>query len=206
MATLDWNARFDTDDYVFGRAPSQFLKRRVALLRAGMSALLVADGEGRNSVWLAEQGLAVRAFDPAPTGVAKAQRLAAERGVSIETEIADVESFDWDATQYDLVVGIFIQFAGPALRAAMFGGMLRALKPGGLLLLHGYTPKQLDYGTGGPPYVENLYTEALLRDAFGVLEIEELIAYERELQEGAGHAGMSALIDLTARKQAAERP
>ena len=99
-----------------------------------------------------------------------------------------------------MVVAIFIQFAPPAERATIFAGMKRTLKPGGLLLLHGYRPEQVDYGTGGPPQREHMYTEALLREAFGDIEIVRLAAYDRVIEEGTGHAGMSALIDLVAKK------
>ena len=88
----------------------------------------------------------------------------------------------------------------PELRAAIFAGMQQTLAPGGLLLLHGFTPAQLAYGTGGPPCAELLYTPDLLRDAFAQMEILQLEEYERELQEGTGHAGHAALIDLVARK------
>jgi hypothetical protein len=99
-----------------------------------------------------------------------------------------------------LVVAIFIQFAGPDDRARLFALMKDALKPGGILMLHGYRPKQIEYGTGGPPHAENMYTEELLREAFSDMDILHLESYDREIQEGEGHAGLSALIDLVARK------
>ncbi|MDE2586228.1 MAG: class I SAM-dependent methyltransferase, partial [Betaproteobacteria bacterium] len=109
-------------------------------------------------------------------------------------------AWEWPEAAYDLVVAMFIQFAGPAERDVLFAGMQRALKPGGHLLLHGYTPKQLEYRTGGPGAVENLYTPEMLRAAFSGLEIEELREYEADLAEGQAHRGISALIDLVARK------
>jgi hypothetical protein len=101
-----------------------------------------------------------------------------------------------------VVAGIFFQFAGPELRARIFRNVKAALKPGGLVLVEGYGPKQLDYKTGGPGVLENLYTEALLRDAFADFEILELRSYDAEIAEGEGHKGMSALVDLVARKPA----
>jgi hypothetical protein len=98
------------------------------------------------------------------------------------------------------VAAIFVQFADPATRSFMFERIVRALKPNGVLLLQGYTPKQLEYKTGGPPYVENLYTAELLRSAFAALEVLELREHERILGEGTQHCGRSALIDLVARK------
>ncbi|MCL4798619.1 MAG: methyltransferase domain-containing protein [Burkholderiales bacterium] len=197
-----WNERFGGAHYHYGTAPNAFLASQAHLLRPGMSALSVADGEGRNSVWLAGQGLAVTAFDFSPPAVEKARKLAAERGVAVDHRLADIYAWDWDARAYDLVVAIFIQFSPPAERAQVFAGLRRALAPGGLLLLQGYTPRQLDYKTGGPPHAENMYTEALLREAFGGLEIAHLVEHDDEIHEGARHSGMSALVDLVARKPA----
>lgn len=197
-----WSARYrdSGENYVFGTQPNGFLAGHFALLSAGASALSVADGEGRNSVWLAEQGLRVTATEISPVALEKARRLAAGRHVEVDFVLADALQWDYPSAAFDFVVGIFIQFASPAERAAMFAGMKRALKPGGYLLLQGYTPKQLEYRTGGPSAVENLYTPELLREAFGDLEIVELQAYENVLDEGAGHKGQSALIGLVARK------
>jgi 2-polyprenyl-3-methyl-5-hydroxy-6-metoxy-1,4-benzoquinol methylase len=197
-----WNLRFAEPDYIFGTAPNRFLASKKDLFRKGGRALCVADGEGRNSVWLAARGLEVDAFDFSPVAVEKAKRLAAERGVHVRYEVAGVDEWGWPQAAYDVVAAIFVQFAGLEMRARMFERMARALKPGGLLLLEGYTPKQLEYRTGGPSQVENLYTAALLREAFGGLEILELREYEAELEEGWRHAGRSALIDLVARRPA----
>jgi len=206
-AELDrWNARFSAEGFVFGAEPNAFLASQSARLAPGMSALCVADGEGRNSVWLARQGLAVTAFDFSPVGLAKAKKLAERSGVKVDTRQADVNDWDWDAARYDAVAAIFVQFTPPAQRTRMFEGMVRALKPGGVLILEGYRPEQLRYGTGGPKQVENLYTEALLRDSFASLEILHLASYDDAVDEGAGHKGMSALIDLVARKPKQSEP
>jgi cyclopropane fatty-acyl-phospholipid synthase-like methyltransferase len=194
-----WEARFATDDYVFGTEPAAFLRDHAGYLTPGATALSVADGEGRNAVYLAERGLQVTALEYAPSAIAKAQKLAAARGVTVDIREVDVLHHDWAET-FDLVLGIFIQFVGPAERASLFAGMTHSTRPGGLILLHGYTPKQLDYGTGGPRAVENLYTEAMLRAAFEGWDILECRSHERVLSEGKGHAGRSALIDFIARK------
>jgi len=200
-----WNERFSAPGYVFGTQPNRFLASKGALLKAGRSALCVADGEGRNSVWLAEQGLDVTAFDFSPVAVEKARGLAAERGVSARYGVAGVYEWAWPLAAFDVVAAIFVQFADPAMREFMFARMVRALKPGGLLLLEGYAPKQLEYKTGGPSQVENLYTAPMLREAFRGMEILELREYEDELEEGERHTGRSALIDLVARAQPAAR-
>ena len=122
----------------------------------------MADGEGRNSVWLARRGLAVQAFDIAEQGVAKARRLAAEQGVEVDYVVADCDSFAWPVASCDGVAAIFIQFADPLLRERLFARMVASLRPGGTLVLQGYTPRQLEYRTGGPPLVSHLYTCCLL--------------------------------------------
>lgn len=199
-----WDQRYDRDDYLFGTEPAEFLKTHKGLLEQsqGKTALSVADGEGRNSVYLAQHGLHVTAMDASPVGMDKARKLAAENNVTIDFQLADLRQWDWGAQQYDMVVAIFIQFADPAFRTEIFDGMKRALKPGGTILLHGYTPKQIDYKTGGPGVLENLYTEDMLRDAFGDMQINQITAYDKEIHEGPGHSGMSALIDLIATKPA----
>lgn len=194
-----WNKRFAQDEYVFGERPNAFLARQKERLAGCRTALSVADGEGRNGVWLAEQGIRVTAVEGSPVGQEKARRLAARRGVTLDFVLADLATWTWPEQAFDAVVGIFIQFAGPGLRERIFAGMRRALKPGGLLLLEGYRPEQIAYGTGGPKVEENLYTEAMLREAFAGMTIELLDAYDAEIEEGSGHAGMSALIDLVAR-------
>lgn len=195
-----WNQRFSVTDYVFGTAPNAFLAANAARLKRGQRALCVADGEGRNSVWLAEQGLEVTAFDFSPVAVDKARKLAASRGVNVSYEVAGVYEWSWPPAVFDVVAAIFVQFADPPMRAFMFERMARALKPGGLLLIEGYTPGQLQYGTGGPKQVEQLYTDELLRESFAGFEVLELRHYEAELDEGSRHRGMSAVIDLVARK------
>ena len=195
-----WDQRFSGDDYLFGREPNDYLRSKAPLLPAGGSVLCVADGEGRNSVWLAQQGFNVQAFDISEVGVAKARLLASEAGVSVDYTVADCEQYDWAAQSHDGVVAIFIQFADPELRARLFAKMVRALKPGGVLILQGYTPRQLDYKTGGPGQLSHLYTADLMREAFKDLQIVELVEYEAELNEGARHAGRSALLGLVATK------
>lgn len=200
-----WSSRYRAagDDYLFGTAPNVFLTREAHRLAPGGRVLSVADGEGRNSIWLAQQGMAVTATEISSPAIDKARRLAAAYGTSVDFVLADVLQMAWPKAAFDAVVGIFIQFASAGERPALFAGMKQALKPGGLLLLQGYTPRQLEYRTGGPPTVENLYTPDLLREAFADLEILELREYEDVLAEGTAHCGRSALIDLIARKPVA---
>ncbi|MEN6586999.1 MAG: class I SAM-dependent methyltransferase [Sulfuricella sp.] len=164
--------------------------------------LSVADGEGRNGVWLAEQGLAVLAVDFSEKALQKSRKLAESRGVALQTELVDVHTWDWGENRFDVVVAIFIQFASSQERPALHRTIQRALKPGGLLLLQGYTPKQLEFRTGGPSNRDNLYNAADLQHDFSAMEILQLRENETVISEGPGHSGMSALVDLVARKPA----
>ena len=195
-----WDDRYSRDDYVFGEAPNAFLATQVHRLPKSGTALAIADGEGRNGVWLAEQGLDVLSIDASPVGLDKARKLAAKRGVALKTQLLDIGTYDWPANSFDVVAGIFFQFAGPELRDAIFAGMIRTLKPGGLLIVQGYGPRQLDYKTGGPGVLENLYTEALLAEKFAALDILHLADHDGEVAEGSAHVGQSHLVDLVARK------
>lgn len=197
-----WNERYSGEDYHFGTEPNAFLVSQQHLLKLGMSCLAVADGEGRNGVWLAQQGLEVLSVDSSPVALEKAGKLAAQRGVRMQFELADLSRWEWGENRFDLVAAIFIQFAPPGMRQRMFDDIRRCLKPGGLLLLQGYTPRQLEYRTGGPSQVENLYTESLLRESFAGMDILQLREHDDFISEGTGHRGMSALIDLAARKPA----
>jgi SAM-dependent methyltransferase len=195
-----WNERYAGDDYLFGTSPNAFLTAQRHLLVHGQTALAIADGEGRNGVWLAEQGLRVTAVDFSPTALDKARRLAEHKGVDLTSIQADLATWDWQESSFDVVAAIFIQFANPNLREAIFRGIRRTLVPGGLLLLQGYRPEQIQYGTGGPPHAENMYTAAMLREAFSDFEIVSLAEHDSIIEEGTGHHGMSALVDLVARK------
>jgi SAM-dependent methyltransferase len=195
-----WDQRYSTGEYIFGTDPAAFLTRHTDVLDPGAEALVVADGEGRNSVFLAEQGLHVTAMDVSDVGVAKARRLAVERGVTVDFRVADIMEWEWEPDAFDLVVAVFIQFLDPRQRPTVFDGMQRTLRQGGRLLLHGYRPEQIQYATGGPSDPAHLYDEALLAEGFSEMEIEVLDSYDTTITEGAGHAGMSALIDLIARK------
>ena len=194
-----WEKRFSVPDYVFGTEPNVFLKSQAHMLPKSGAVLAVADGEGRNGVWLAERGLDVLSIDWSPTALGKAQALARRRGVTLRTAQADVVKWPWPVGQYDVVVAIFIQFLTPNERRRVFAGMRNALKPGGLLLIEGYRPAQLNYKTGGPSLIENLYTRALLEEQFGSLSELRITEHDSMTSEGTGHVGMAALIDLVGR-------
>lgn len=199
-AAETWNRRYAGDAFLFGTEPNAWLGDHAAALPPGGRVLSVADGEGRNSVWLARRGHLVDAFDVADRAVEKARAFAQREGVAVNFAVADVDSFAWPQAVYDGVVAIFVQFADPQTRARLFERIVASLKPGGVLILQGYTPKQLEFRTGGPPILSHLYTEEMLRSAFAALAIDELKVYEAEIHEGHGHSGRSALIGLVARR------
>lgn len=196
-----WDERYSIEGYLFGTEPADFLLAHAHLLEVPSRVLVVADGEGRNSVYLAQLGHDVSAMDASPVGVAKARQLAADRDVTVDFQVADIMAWDWTPDAYDAVVAIFIQFLSPGQRPAVFDGMQRTLRPGGRLLLHGYRPEQVALGTGGPPDPAHMYTEEMLRDAFGAMVVERLESYDAVIEEGDGHSGRSALIDLVATKR-----
>lgn len=194
-----WDQRYAQPGYLFGVEPADFIRAQAGVLAPRSRVLCVADGEGRNSAYLAGLGHEVTAFDASPVALEKARALAAEKGVSVDFQHAGIEDWDW-SKGFDAVVGVFIQFTPPDLRARFFDWMAQAVTPGGLLLLHGYAPRQVEYGTGGPGNPDHMYTKELLRAAFDGWEILRLEDYDRVIDEGPGHSGQSALVDFVARK------
>ncbi len=200
-ATQFWNERFDKEEFIFGKEPNEYLVEKTQeYLKSGKKVLCIADGEGRNGVWLAKQGMQVVGFDASDIALAKANRFAKDHQVQVEYFFSDSDGFVWQENAYDAVIGIFIQFADAKMRERIFKNVYATLKPGGVFILQGYTPKQLDYKTGGPSLIEHLYTEELMQDLASNFEILELVSYEKELSEGPRHTGMSALLGLVARK------
>ena len=197
-----WEDRFAQEGYLFGTEPVPFLLKHDALFQAGQSVLSIAEGEGRNGVHLAKKGLDVTGVEFAPSAVAKAEKLATWNGVDPTFIQSDLFDWDWPQDAFDITLGLFFQFVGPAERDILWRKMLGATRAGGLIVIHGYTPKQLELGTGGPTNVANMYTSASFSEIFegcAVLVSEE---YEAEQRSGSAHVGMSALIDFVARKPA----
>ena len=184
--------------FVWGRA--QPFSGRV---RRPFAANCAGFGGGRNGVWLARQGLTVTSLDFSPVAQGKAKALAARYGVDVKFEQGDVHTWAYPVQGFDIVAEIFAQVSMPDDRARKWAAMRDALRPGGLMIIQGYTPRQLTYATGGPKLLEQLYTEDLLRAAFGDYALVRLAIEERELHEGDGHSGMSATIGMVWRKPAA---
>jgi SAM-dependent methyltransferase len=194
-----WDERYAGEEFAYGTAPNDFLVDQVDRLPPGGRILLPGDGEGRNSVWLADQGFRPTAVDFSAAGLAKARDLAAARGVTIETVQADLTEWDWPAAAFDGVVAIFVHLP-PEDRRRVHGAMLAALRPGGRLLLEAYRPAQLDYGTGGPPVPEMLYTREALAADFADARIQNLTETVRPVHEGRHHHGEGAVIQLVAER------
>lgn len=197
-----WEQRYAGEEYAYGTEPNAFLVANKKYFASGMKALAVADGEGRNGVWLACQGLDVLSVDASANGLQKAQRLAAQHGARLRTEQVDLLTWKWPENEFHLVAAIFIHFL-PEYRARMHANMLRALKTGGVLILEAFTPEQLRYKTGGPPVEEMLYTADMLRQDFAhavILQLEETLT---DLDEGPYHRGRAAVVRLVIRKMTA---
>lgn len=195
-----WQQRFAAAEYIFGTEPNRYLTSRRADLRPG-NALVIADGEGRNGVWLAGQGLQVDSFDYVQGAVDKALRLAQNQGVELNAACSDWQSYPWGSATHDNLIAVFIQFVGPEDRQELFRRMDQALKPGGLLLIQGYSPEQLQYNTGGPGKLENLYTEDMLQAAFPGYEVLDSRTYTEVIEEGSAHSGQSGLVGFAAIKR-----
>lgn len=195
-----WEDRFSREGYLFGEDPVPFLLKYDALFHKGQSVLSIAEGEGRNGVHLAKKGLKITGVEFAPSAVAKAQKLAALNKVDANFIQADLFQWDWPSNSFDITLGIFFQFVGPDQRNLLWHKMLEATRPGGLIMIHGYTPKQLQFGTGGPPFVENMYTQACFKEVFGSCKTLAYDEYEAEQRSGSAHVGMSALADFIAQK------
>lgn len=193
-----WDERYRGEDYVYGTAPNDFLRGQVGHIPAGR-VLCLAEGEGRNAVFLAEQGFGVTAVDQSSVGLAKAERLAAERGVEIDAIVADLADFVLEQDAWDGIVSIFAHMPAPA-RRHIHREVVRGLRPGGVLVLEAYRPEQLQYKTGGPPVVEMMMDLDGLRTELTGLEFEFAAETVRDIQEGPLHHGPGAVVQVLARK------
>ena len=195
-----WDERYAREEYLFGKEPNDFLVEIVSQVPRG-EVLCLADGEGRNGVYVASLGHNVTSVDASPVALEKARKLAAEKGVTIDTELADLNDYDMGEDKWDCIVSIFFHMV-PEMRRAMHEKVARAIRPGGYLILEAYTPAQLEFRTGGPPVAEMLMNLERLGGDFPGLEFIHAVEKEREVHEGRGHAGHAAVVQLFARKPA----
>jgi SAM-dependent methyltransferase len=201
LTTKFWDDRYATPDYVYGTDPSDFLAEHWTMLPAGGEILCLADGEGRNGVFLATQGMHVTGVDSSAVGLRKAQQLAAERNVSLQTVVADLSSWDLGDARWDGIVSIWAHLPSP-IRAALHPRLVRALRPGGVLLLEHYHPRQLAYGTGGPSDPSMMLTLEELETTFQDWTRLHTFEGERVVVEGQGHGGKSYVTQAIFKKPA----
>ena len=194
-----WDERYAQENFVYGTVPNDFLKENADHLPKG-KVLCLAEGEGRNAVYLAQLGYAVTAVDSSKVGLEKAQKLARQQGVEIETLVADLTEFDLGTNQWDAIVSIFCHLP-PPLRRDVHCRVVVALKKGGVLLAEAYTPRQLDFKTGGPPVRELLVEPDVLREELKGLQFIQLTETEREVHEGILHFGKGAVVQVIAIKK-----
>lgn len=196
-----WDDRYSRSEFFYGSEPNDFLVEQSGTIPVGGSVLCLAEGEGRNAVYLAQQGLKVTGVDGSAVGLAKAQQLAAERGVQIQTVVSDLADYDMGVACWDAIVSIWCHLPQP-LRTTVHQRVVQALRPGGVFILEAYNPDQLTYKTGGPPTVELLMTVSDLRHELAGLEFQIAQEVVRDVHEGAGHDGPSAVTQILGVKPA----
>lgn len=195
VATSKWDDRYSQPGYAYGTIPNEFLAESVHHLPQAGDVLCLAEGEGRNSIFLAKQGFKVTAVDASSVGIQKAKSLADEHNVSIDFHVTDLERFEIAPESFDGIVSIFCHLP-PTLRKKIHSAAIKGLKPGGVVILEGYRPKQLKYKTGGPPIVELLMELDELKKEFALLDLIHAQETDREIVEGRLHTGMGAVVQL----------
>lgn len=193
-----WDERYNTEDYVYGKTPNDFLVDNIEFVQPG-KVLCLAEGEGRNAVFLAKRGFEVIAVDSSAVGLRKTEALAVEAGVTIETVVSDLADYRIEPESLRTVVSIFCHVP-PETRKDLYQRIMTGLKPGGTIILEAYTPAQLHYGTGGPPKIELLVTLEMLQEDLAGAEFLIARELDREVIEGSLHTGMGAVVQIVARK------
>lgn len=199
MSTM-WDERYASDEYAFGTEPNDFLRAEAGRIARG-KVLCMADGEGRNGVYLAGLGHAVLSVDLSSVGLQKAEKLAAERGVQIETRVADLSEWPIEAGYWDGIVSVFCHMPS-ALRAQLHQRVVAGLKPGGVFILEAYTPDQLAHDTGGPSSIDLLMSSAALAVELADLDLVHSVELERDVVEGSFHTGRAAVVQVVGIKPA----
>ncbi len=193
-----WNQRYTGDEYIYGIEPNSFLSEHVGMLTG--PTLSLAEGEGRNAVFLASQGLKVHSVDGSEVGLAKAQALALSRGVEIQTEVADLEMFEPAVNCYGSVISISAHLPS-TVRNRLYPFVERCLKPGGIIILEAYTENQLTKNTGGPKDPDMLMSQAKIKREFPNIEPILLRELKRDIREGKYHTGMASVVQFIGRKK-----
>jgi SAM-dependent methyltransferase len=194
-----WDERYSGSGYFYGTEPNDFLREQAAAIPPGGNVLCLAEGEGRNAVFLGSRGLHVVALDQSGEGLRKTLKLAAARSVTVATIQADLGSYAIEPDSWDAIVSIWCHLPS-TLRARVHAQVVAGLKPGGVFLLEAYRPEQLRFGTGGPKESDLMPTLAQLRQELAGLEFRHMAELEREIHEGQGHSGPSAVVQVIARR------
>ncbi len=200
MGVNAWDQRYGSDTYYYGTEPNEFLREHLAAIRRGGEVLCLAEGEGRNSVFLAEQGYAVVAVDQSHAGLKKTQQLAASKGVRVTTVHADLADYPIDPARWDSIVSIWCHLPRQ-LRAQVHRQAVDGLKHNGVFVLEAYTPAQLKYRTGGPSTADLMPTLAQLLQELDGLDFVHAMERERVVEEGKAHNGLSAVVQVVAYKR-----
>lgn len=196
-----WDERYASDGYVYGREPNEFLKSMMSAIPDGGRVLCLADGEGRNGVFLASLGFDVTTIDQSQRGVDKARLFASESAVEMDARVGDLATADLGDAHWDAIVSIFAHLPS-AVRVGLHARVVQALKPGGVLVLEAYTPSQVGRGTGGPPVPDLTMTLEGLRSELDGLTEEHGVELIRPVMEGAGHTGDGAVVQYVGRRPA----
>ncbi|MCR2822307.1 class I SAM-dependent methyltransferase [Lederbergia panacisoli] len=194
-----WNERFSSEEYYYGKEPNDFLVTAQPYIPKG-NILCIAEGEGRNSVFLASKGYDVTAWDFAPSGLEKIKSLAAERSVDVKTELHDLADVTWEEEKWDAIVHIFGHFPKPIFNRTM-QGIQKSLKPNGFYVSELYTKEQIQYGTGGPGNPEFLCDPKTLLEMFTGYFIKHFFIGEVERIEGSGHTGIAHVVQSVFQKK-----
>jgi len=191
-----WDERYSAQEYAYGTNPNKFLEANVSTIPKG-KVLSLAEGEGRNAVFLAKQGYSVTAVDSSLVGLNKATKLAEENGVIVEFIHADLAEYDLGENKWDGIVSIFCPLPS-SIRKQLYKKVEAALKRNGVFLLEAYTPAQLKYGTGGGNSVDVMQSKESLSLELAGLKFKHLIELERDVVEGIYHTGIGAVVQAIA--------
>ncbi|WP_367104454.1 class I SAM-dependent methyltransferase [uncultured Psychrobacter sp.] len=197
-----WNERYSTVEYIFGTEPNDFLKEQYQHIPVGGRVLCLAEGEGRNAVFLAEQGYDVTAIDLSEVGLNKALKLAGKRGVEIKTQVADLADYQFGAQKWDAIISIWVHMP-ETVRQYVHAQIAPALKPNGVFIVEAYTEQQLDMeAVGGPPAAQKQRFNSLVNLRAELSELEEIVGVEKQrmISEGTDHQGLSAVVQFVGRK------
>ena len=194
-----WDERFSQPEYYYGKLPNDFLKEQAGVFPKAGQLLSLGEGEGRNAVFMAQQGYAMTALASAPAGLDKTQQLAKEKNVEVEPLLAHLKYYEFEPQAWDGVINIFCHLPAP-VRRKVHENLVHTLKKGGIFLMEAYTPEQLEYGTGGPQNIDLLYDPETIRKELTELELLHFEKKERNIVEGVGHDGPSSVLQVIARK------